>query len=142
MQWKFTLFAGYLLKSHFREKSGSWDRGQNALSQSDCWVFKSNYIFRENDEIAFFSHVDFKSYKFKSWLKTFRVDMIKNGCDQSNHTTQKLTVSQEWIAGISWFFCLLIQVKRAASCFNDFWVDMVKNVRGLLVHGTLKSAVS
>ena len=65
MQWKFTLFAVYLLKSHIREKSGSWDRGQNALSQSDCGVFKSNYIFRENDEIAFSLHVDFKSYKFK-----------------------------------------------------------------------------
>ena len=37
-------------------------------------------------------------------------------------------------------FCMLVQIQK--SYFNDFWVDMIRNNRGHLVHDTLKSAAS
>ena len=30
--------------------------------------------------------------------------MMKNGCGQSGDRTLKVTVSEEWTAGINWFF--------------------------------------
>ena len=36
-------------------------------------------------------------------MKDFLLNMVKSGCDQSGLGTLKLTVSQEWTDGISWF---------------------------------------
>ena len=44
--------------------------------------------------------------------------------------------------GIDLFFACWYKFRKAKSCFNDFWVGLVKNSRGLLVHESLKSAVS
>ena len=38
--WKFILFAVFLHKSHFLEKSGSWDMSQNALCQSTSCIIR------------------------------------------------------------------------------------------------------
>ena len=40
LQWKFLLFAVFLLNSYIWENSCSWNIGQNVLSQSDCRIFK------------------------------------------------------------------------------------------------------
>ena len=52
--------------------------------------------------------------------------MIKNGCDQSGHGTLKLTVSQEWLDGMNWFFVCWCTFGKAKRYFCDFWVGMVK----------------
>ena len=42
----------------YREKSCSWDIGQNALSQSNCKIFKSTISLEQIDETATFMDVD------------------------------------------------------------------------------------
>ena len=54
--------------------------------------------------------------------------MVENGCDQSVHVTLKLTVSEEWIDEMNWFFACWCKFKKAKSYFTDFWVGMIKNV--------------
>ena len=46
------VFVVLLHKSHIRQKFGSWDISQNALSQSDYRVFKSTISLEQNDEKA------------------------------------------------------------------------------------------
>ena len=86
-------------------------------------------------------HVDADSQKLKVGQKFFGVSMVKNGCGQSGHKTLKLTVSQKWTDGIKWVF----------ACWSRFsWFKLIQwffgghglNGHGLLVHETLKSAVS
>ena len=67
--------------------------------------------------------------------------MVKNGCSHSGHGTLKLTLSQEWIDGMNWFFACRWKFMKAESWFNDFSVGMVKNGHDHLVHETLNSAV-
>ena len=55
----------FLHGSHTWEKSGSWDMGQNALSPSDCRIFKLTVSLEQNDEKAWFLHVDVDSWKLK-----------------------------------------------------------------------------
>ena len=66
--------------------------------------------------------------------------LVRNGCGQSGHRTLKLTVSQEWIDAMNWFLACWCKFKKAKIYFNDFWVGLVKNGHGHLVHETLKSA--
>ena len=49
----------------------------------------------------------------KRWVETFLVDMAKNGCGYSDHRTIGLTVFQDWIVEIYWFFCILIQIRES-----------------------------
>ena len=48
-----------------------WRLDQNALSQSDCSIFKLITSPKQIDETASFLYVDTKSLKMKSWLKVF-----------------------------------------------------------------------
>ena len=60
--WLFVMFlfflhlvsAIFLYKSQFWEKSGSCYMSGNALSQSDCRIFKSTISPERNDEMALF----------------------------------------------------------------------------------------
>ena len=63
--------------------------------------------------------------------------MVKNGRGQSGYGTLKLTVSQEWIDGMSWYFTCWCKFRKAKSYFNDFWVGMVRTGRGHLVNEAL-----
>ena len=58
-------------ESLYWEKSCSWDVGQNALSQSDCRIFKSTIFPEQIDEKPYFLYVDTNSQKIKSWLNIF-----------------------------------------------------------------------
>ena len=86
-------------------------------------------------------HFDASSHKFMVDQKFFLVIMAKNGHDQSGCKALKLTVSQEWIDGMSWYFACWWKFRKAKSCFNDFWVGIVRNGHDHLVQETLKSAV-
>ena len=46
--------------------------------------------------------------------------MVKNVYSQSGHTTLKLTVSQEGIDGMNWYFACGCKFRKVKSCFNDF----------------------
>ena len=63
----------------------------------------------------------------------------KNSYGQFGHVTLKLTIFQECIHEMSWFFAC--KFRRAKSYFNDFWVDMVKSGCSQLFHETPKSQV-
>ena len=66
--------------------------------------------------------------------------LARNGFDPSGHGTLKLAVSQESIDGMNLFFAWWCKFRKAKGFCYDFWVDLVKNGRGRLVHETLKSA--
>ena len=63
--------------------------------------------------------------------------IIESGCGQSGHRTLKLAVFS-----ILFFFACWYKFRKAKSSFNGFWVNLFKDGIGLLVHETLKSAVS
>ena len=84
-------------------KTGSWDMGQNALSQSDCRIFKLTISPEHGDEKAWFFVCWYRLMEIKSWLKNIDVGMVKNGCDHSGSRTLKFGVSQKGIFGINWF---------------------------------------
>ena len=63
--------------------------------------------------------VDTNLLKLKVGPEIFGVGMVKNGCEQSGQGTLKLTVSQEWIDGMNWFFAYCCKFKTAESYFND-----------------------
>ena len=67
---------------------------------------------------------------------------VGNGHGLLGLETPKSAVSQEWIDEMSWFFSCWYKFRKAKSCFNNYWVGMVKNEWGLIDHGTLKSGVS
>ena len=51
---------------------------------------------------------------------------------------KKLTLSQEWIHGMNWFFACWFEFRKAKSYFTDFWVYSVKNGHGSLLYQILK----
>ena len=67
--------------------------------------------------------------------------MIKTGCDRSGHRTLKLTVSHKWTDGMNWLLVSRRKFRNAKSYFSNFWVGLVKNWHGHLVHETLKSVL-
>ena len=79
------------------EKSCSWDIGQNALSQSDCSIFKSIISPEQIDEIVVFFACWHKFTKIKSWWKIFCLGSVKRECgEQYDLWTLKLPVFQKW----------------------------------------------
>ena len=58
-------------------------------------------------------HVDANSWKSKVDQKMFGRAWSKNECGESGQETLDLTVSQEWIDEINWFFCMLVQVQES-----------------------------
>ena len=49
-----TVIAACLNKFHIWEKSGSWDKAQNALGQSDGWIFQLAVSHKEINGINWF----------------------------------------------------------------------------------------
>ena len=62
-------------------------------------------------------------------ITKFWVGVVKNRCGQSGHRNLKLTVSQDWIERINWFFACRSKLQKAKSYFNYFWVAVVKYLR-------------
>ena len=87
--------------------------GQNALKKSDCWIFKSPVSPVHIDETVSFFACYQQSTKIKSWLKSFLLVMIKNGCGQ-------------WADGINWFACWY-KFMQVNGWLKIFGVDIVKN---------------
>ena len=51
--------------------------------------------------------------------------------------TLKSAVSQEWIDELGWFLACWYKFMKAKSYFNNYWVSVVKNGRGLKIVGLL-----
>ena len=49
---------------------------------------------------------------------------------------------QEWVDGRNWYFACRCKYRKTKSYFKDFWVGIVRNGHGHLVHETLEPAVS
>ena len=81
------LFTVFLRKSHIREKSGSWDKGQNALSLSDCRIFISITSLEQNNG----RKSNFKFRKTKNYFNNYWVEVLKNW---HGHGTLKSTISK------------------------------------------------
>ena len=86
-----------------------------------------------------FLYIDKNSMKLKSWLQTFWLSMVKNGCGQSSLWSLKLTLSEEWTDGIDCFFRCWYKLMQIKMCLKILGVSLVKNECG---EGTLKLAVS
>ena len=133
-------------------KSCSWDIGQNPLSQSDCRISPEQIdetvvfnmliwpIWSLDSKIELTNGINlFFAYWYnfmKINLKVLGVGMVKNGCGQSCDGTLKLTVSEEWADGISWFLACWYRFTFI------FWIVIVKNGCGQSGHRALKLAVS
>ena len=59
------------------------------------------HIFRTNQWNSLIFFIVIKIHINQSWSKKFWMGMARNGCDQSDHETLKLVVSQEWIDGMN-----------------------------------------
>ena len=46
--------------------------------------------------------------------------LVRSGCVHSSNRTLKLSVSEEWIDGINWFFTCWCKSRKAKSHFNRF----------------------
>ena len=71
-------------------------------------------------------------------IKKISMGVARNGFDQSGHGALNLAVSQELIDGVNGFFAWS-KFRTAKSDFNGFWIGLVKNGCGNLVHESLKS---
>ena len=69
------------------------------------------------------------------------VGMVRNGHGLPGHGTLKLTVSQEWIDGMNWFFACWWKFRKAKSHFSGSSVGMVKNGHGHSANEILESAL-
>ena len=135
------LFIGFLHKSYVWEKSCSRDTGQNALSQSDGWVFKINSP-EQIDESASFFACWCKFTKIKRELKIFGLVVVRNGCGQSGLWALKVTVTQEWTNGINWFFACWHNFTQINRRLKVFRVSLIENGCGQSGNRTHKFTVS
>ena len=118
-----------LAQSLYWEKSCSWDIDQNALSQSDCRVFKSTIPREQIYETVSFFACFCKFLKIKSWLKLFWLGMVKSRCNQSGLWTLKVIVSGEWTDRINWCFACWYKFIQIIRCLIIFWGGiMVKSM--------------
>ena len=74
---KIYIFAVFLHKSCIWQKSCSWGKGQNALSESDCRIFKLSFSPEQIDETASFFACHYEFTKIKNCLKFFSLSMVK-----------------------------------------------------------------
>ena len=85
---------------------------KNWYGQSVLWTLKNlpylkNELMELTDLFAWY-----KLMQVERWLKSLGVGMVKIGYGLSCNGTLKLTVSEVWIDGINWFFCMLIHIHK------------------------------
>ena len=92
--------------------------------------FNQPYLQNKSMKLPDFLHVDTNLHRLEKWMWS------------AWSQTQKLIVSQNFIEGMSQFFVYCCKLRKAKSYFSSFWVGMVKNGHGNLIHETLKSTIS
>ena len=75
----------------------------------------------------------------KRWLEILGGGMVKNGCGQRIEFIWRMNGWNKLIQVLI-MICVLVQVQP--SSFNDSCVSVFENGDGILVHETLKSALS
>ena len=109
---------------------------RNRCGQSCDRTIKFTVSEEWADGINWFFACWYRFTKIKRWSKIYWVGMPKMGVAS--------LVTGLW----NWLYLNISKMnrwnkfRRAKSRFNNFWVDIVKNGNGLLVHETLKSVVS
>ena len=68
--------------------------GQNALDQSDGFIFKLTILLEQNDEKVWFFACWCRFIEIKSWLKNTGMGIVKNVLDHCGLRTLKLAVYQ------------------------------------------------
>ena len=89
------------------------------------------------------SHI-WKFFAPKLWVKMLSDNPIARFFNQP-YLQSKSVKYRDFLHGFSMFLQFAGEIgsfRKGKSCFNDFWVGMVKNGHGYLIHETLKSAVS
>ena len=115
--------------------------GIGSLGFSEFWHGARNPYLTVHDRTTFFSSHFRDLQKLKAdqkvlgghcqkwvwpvWSQDSKIDCISN--------------MSRWNKLI---FCMLVQIRKAKSWFNDFWVGMVKNGHCFLVRETIKYVVS
>ena len=138
---KVYIISCVLAQIHIFEKSGSWDSGINALGQSDYRIFKSTISLEQNDEKAWFLHVDTDSWKIEVDWKVLGWACQKWVWPLCSQKLLKLAVCQRKMNEINWFLVCWYKFMKAKSYFNNFLVVVIRNGCGLLCLQTLKSAL-
>ena len=113
-----------------------WPKCSQTIRFQDSLI---NHISRTNQLNSLIFYMVTKN-SLKSWSKPFGVGTVRDGWDQPGHRTLKLTVSQELVDGMNWFFACWWKFRKVKSNFNYFWVNVVKIGRGHVVHEDLKCA--
>ena len=113
--------AGFFRKNFFVPKTGKMDQK---------WHKKQGFL-------NLFRNFVINFYWICSIMKTFAVFLYKPQIWEK----LKLTVSQEWIDGMNWYFACWCKF-TLKSYFNDFWMGVVRNGCGHLVHEPRNSAVT
>ena len=86
-------------------------------------------------------HVDTNSHQLKVDQMFFALAGSKIGVASLVTGLKNWLISQEWINNkMNWFFACRCKFRKSWSYFADFWLGMVKNGHGYLVHETLKLA--
>ena len=106
--------------------------------------FQINYFSRTNWWDSLFFCMLIKIPKNEKLVESFWLGMVKIGCGQSGLRTLELTLFQKWTDKVSCFFASrkLHKLKGDSNFFWEGEVGVVINGHGLLIHETLKSAVS
>ena len=68
-----------------------------------------------------------KFIQIKRWLNILGLSLVKNGCAQSDDRTQKLTLSEEWVDEINWFFTCSYRFTNIKSLSKNICVGIIKN---------------
>ena len=139
------------------------NRGQNALSYSDCGIFKSSISLEQIEKTASKFARWYKFTKIKNWLKIFWWGIFKNECSQVSRLSNWLYLKKKhetnwffacwynfwdehgrkWVWPVWWwdFFHAATNSGKLKVDSIIFGVVVVKNGHGFLVHETLESVV-
>ena len=121
----YTICCG-LAQIPFLRKSGSWDMGQTALSQSDYRIFKSTISLEQNDEKAWIFACWYIFMESRSWLKNIGLGIFKNGYGHSALRTLRLAVRQGKMNERNWILVCWYKFMKAKSYFNNFFLSWSK----------------
>ena len=116
---------------------------KNGCGQSGDWDLKLTVSEEWKNGINWFFACWYRFTKIKTWSKVFLDGHGQKwvwsvwAWDSKIECISKMNWWNKLIFFVCWYKC-----RKAKNWVSDFWVGVVKNICDLLVHETLKSAVS